>query len=1767
MDKLLNPYIAGAPVVEPSMFFGREDVFNWIEQNLTGRFVNHILVIHGQRRVGKTSVIKQLPNRLPPHFIHIFFDLQGRTHTSIDRFQWWLAREICRAIHQARGLSIPTPERELFSQDTEYLVSIFLPQVLSQIEQSILLLTFDEFDTLTETEIQDSLTRPLIAYLRRLFDLPKLNFIFSIGSSGHKLENMQASYTEFFKAALYRKISFLKQEDCARLISQPVEGVLQYDAAAVERIYAITSGHPYFTQLICHELFSLCQKTGNRVITKQDVDSVLEDVIERGTVNLKFVWDEATDLEKWVLASLAHKLQAQETAIRSQGIQRHAACTHDQLATALRSQHVRYSENDLNGALVHLREKDVITQENQFVIELMCIWLLKNRPLDRVREELVQVNPIANRYNEIGEEFHALGQPEKALESFRQALATDPLNLRAQLSIANLQLEANNYTQAVQGYEQALRIDEDDIAARSGLCAALMALGEAATSSGQPVEACEYYERVVSVNPAHPEVHQRLARLYTDQAEAAIQAEDAESALKNFAKAVEHAPEDQQLAERYAQVQEEHTKQLVAGLLEKYQQASEEKAWEVALDAIQRALQLAPNEPTLLKYLEVVKDAPRLAKIADLCRQARELEQHERWDEAVQSWEACLQLQPSDEVDIQASLEYARGRQKLAAEYTQAQVAIKSGQYNQAIRLLQGIITMDASYKDAAQLLVDCLKVHPRRQLNLPAGWWRWAVLGFVVIAIIAGVATQWSRLSGIYLRLLQQKTPVSTQLTDLVPTNINVGTYTQPTIPPFPTSTPDVALQEVETFTMALEKLTSGRAPDYQDDFSPATLNDYWKYDAGANMATLTESALRLNNEKLIGDGCLQMMNYILQVDLRFDQLAGNEWFDYAFRLTQSIYGNYGTEYMLSINPSSGRYIIRGNTDPHTDYSQLAEGVLGVVNPGQWYTLGVVVNGSELWTYWDGSLLKYVGGLDLFGLINHFGLEQTYAGNATLDIDNWRVWDLGIPEWMTSDSITSQTATLSEDNFTQDADWQFHPVENGSFENNRVVLTALNSDTDLTRNELNAYDFALEVDFIPRSISENSSLSFFLVKNTSTGDMLVFEYFLQSGTWQIERVYDQGNQWQTLYSGWVDRISLGDDGVILVDLNQDTLTVYINGEYKGAYGVDRTGHGSMNAVVLRNNDSLDRAQVDIPKIQFWDRSPFTQKKQEMIGDQPPDIQEDFSGDTLSEIWQWGGEDNTLQDGALRVEDWVGEPLHAMNYILQVDLRFNGLSGSENLVYAFRCTGLPMGSGLEYTLSIFLSTGEWTLSAITDPQSQGTPLQQGFIEPIQQGRWYELGVVLNHQNLWVFWEGIELFSLENLALYGLDNHFGLADNVTGEATLEIDNWRFWELGIGIESRNNWISESEPTILVDNFSVGQGWQFDPGEYERYEDGKVVLYTDKDETKLSRDDFQGVNVALEVTFIPRDVPESSSLVWFFAADLVKGNMYTFDYFPASGYWAIMKSQDQVFDKLIDGWTEPTLDNETATIMVFIDNNLLNAFMGDTLLGTVQSDLQEAGTQCLLSVRNKATQFVRVDIEKIQFWDLDTVKWESMDWLTSEGHLFTRESFSPGEGWTFAPLENEKFENGIAVLFTNGGEVGLTRNDMQASRSTIDFVFTPRNMPESASLVWVMVADLDHGHKLEFEYIPSTGFWQIVQMKSMQRQVLMKGTTQSTSQDQSARIMVSTDGYQVSAFFNNDFLGTAHSGLTRIGTWNELIIRNPENTFALVDISRISFWNWDK
>jgi tetratricopeptide (TPR) repeat protein/photosystem II stability/assembly factor-like uncharacterized protein len=641
MAEKINPYIAGAPVVEERMFFGREDTFSWMTRSLAGKYVDHILVIHGQRRVGKTSVLKHLSRHLPEHYIPIFIDLQGRVSTTLDRFLWWLAREITRGLKD-HEIELPRPDREEFTQDADYFETKFLPVLEEKLGDKRLLLTFDEFDTLSSTAAQEGLALPFLAIMKRMMEHEKLNFIFSIGSSGRKLENMQATYTAFFKQALYKKISFLDWDDAHDLIVKPVEGVLTYDEEAIKYIFDLTSGHPYFIQLVCHELFSTCQKTDNWGISYASVEEVLDSVIERGTVNLKFVWDEASSLEKWVLASLA--LFDGGTDLPT-------------LEEHLRAERVRFTRQDLEAALVSLREKDVLTQENRFVIHLMRLWLLQNRSMEQVRDELEEVDPIVSRFLEIGQEYHDTGEHEQAIGAYERALENAPHNLEVRHGLGTALLALGDYGEAANEYEAALEISPEDVAAQAGYCDSYMALGDLEVSFNRLEEGEYAYRKVLQVNPKHADGLKRMAGIHHRRAVQAIIGGE-EVALIELEKAKRLDPEEslfEELIEDLIALSDGKVE--LPDLLRSWGERIFDKGfWAEAADLLGAYQKISGDQEAVAERLSGVSDKLREDRLSVYGSQAERMTRLRRYDEAIDAWEAILALNPPNLEEVRGSI-------------------------------------------------------------------------------------------------------------------------------------------------------------------------------------------------------------------------------------------------------------------------------------------------------------------------------------------------------------------------------------------------------------------------------------------------------------------------------------------------------------------------------------------------------------------------------------------------------------------------------------------------------------------------------------------------------------------------------------------------------------------------------------------------------------------------------------------------------------------------------------------------------------------------------------------------------------------------------------------------------------------------------------------------------------------------------------------------------------------------------------------------------
>ena len=90
LPKKYNPYVAGTPIDNPKLFFGRQKLITNI---LQGVFNNHI-AIQGPRRSGKSSLLIQIAQQLNGlddaefYFAPVMFDCHETTEASFFHDLW-----------------------------------------------------------------------------------------------------------------------------------------------------------------------------------------------------------------------------------------------------------------------------------------------------------------------------------------------------------------------------------------------------------------------------------------------------------------------------------------------------------------------------------------------------------------------------------------------------------------------------------------------------------------------------------------------------------------------------------------------------------------------------------------------------------------------------------------------------------------------------------------------------------------------------------------------------------------------------------------------------------------------------------------------------------------------------------------------------------------------------------------------------------------------------------------------------------------------------------------------------------------------------------------------------------------------------------------------------------------------------------------------------------------------------------------------------------------------------------------------------------------------------------------------------------------------------------------------------------------------------------------------------------------------------------------------------------------------------------------------
>jgi tetratricopeptide (TPR) repeat protein len=510
-----NPYVIGTPIDDRQMFFGRETLLQFIDDNLQQGA--RVILLYGQRRIGKSSVLAQIPNFIEPNqFYFVSFDLQNQGRRLLGEVLHSLANAIVEHLEDDYDIPLDTitlPLETELIHDPDQFSYQFLPEVFQHIGDKNLVLLLDEFDVLSNYSSESAIEH-FFPYLQSIISIHEKLFI--IPAIGRRPEDLQ-NLISLFKGAPAQEVWLLDEPSARSLITKPSEGVLQYEPDAIQTILNLTSGHPYFTQVLCFSIFGQARAQGQWRVTRADVEQVVHKAIESSRPGLTWFRDSLPITERVIFSAVAEAQQRVQDQPGSP-LQSPLALLGDygiiQTASLARAGQrlVDWGFLDpLSPATAGSSKFPLYTVK----VELVRRWLVEAYPLYKEAWELEKLIPEAQRLYEMASEYYRSGQIQAALPFYEQTLELNPNHFTAVFEAADAYLEGGEFAKAVKLYQRAFKLDA--LRVQDGFVQSLLDYGRFLVQQGMMDHARTQFTEVLDIEPENS-----IARKHLEQVEAQI---------------------------------------------------------------------------------------------------------------------------------------------------------------------------------------------------------------------------------------------------------------------------------------------------------------------------------------------------------------------------------------------------------------------------------------------------------------------------------------------------------------------------------------------------------------------------------------------------------------------------------------------------------------------------------------------------------------------------------------------------------------------------------------------------------------------------------------------------------------------------------------------------------------------------------------------------------------------------------------------------------------------------------------------------------------------------------------------------------------------------------------------------------------------------------------------------------------------------------------------------------------------------------------------
>jgi hypothetical protein len=328
----VNPYIFERPAAG-AHFFGRGAEMARLTNALReGRSV----IVYGLQRVGKTSLVKEaLDRELQVNGAAIrdiridMYESANNLTSYIDFFETIVDR-LCDHLSPADYKRVRDDARLILrtGSDEKAMRSRIKNLLLAYRKNyGMPLLYIDEFQDISKSferaQALKTVAHPLDSgFVKYLGSLVKDGILQLLCCGRYQVQAMDSRLDwQLLKLMVPIELSVLDPGSARQLITEPVEGRLEYDSQAVDKLLLLSGCYPYLLQYLCFELVEKARHCGRTRIDEQAVADLAEIVQEP---QVRLLYSDFQDLDEGVpwrlLVAIAHLASREQQRVSWESI-------------------------------------------------------------------------------------------------------------------------------------------------------------------------------------------------------------------------------------------------------------------------------------------------------------------------------------------------------------------------------------------------------------------------------------------------------------------------------------------------------------------------------------------------------------------------------------------------------------------------------------------------------------------------------------------------------------------------------------------------------------------------------------------------------------------------------------------------------------------------------------------------------------------------------------------------------------------------------------------------------------------------------------------------------------------------------------------------------------------------------------------------------------------------------------------------------------------------------------------------------------------------------------------------------------------------------------------------------------------------------------------------------------------------------------------------------------------------------------------------------